>query len=296
MNFINEIKQHYKSSDAPQKLIFINILVFLLCALYFRFNFDLYQFEYPNWLALSSNYKDVLWFPWTVFTNGFLHSNFTHLIFNLLFLFYISSLFYTFFSPRQFLAVYFLGNFFAGLIFVTYGYLFNYTNLIVGASASIMAVFIAMITYAPSYLIRVPLFGYFKIWQAAIGFVIINFLINFLINFFMGKSITIYIIQLLSENKGGHIAHLSGGFVGFIFAMLMKKGIDISAIFAIKKKKNSTFKKVYKNKPVKKYQSVRVSDVNFTQRQIDEILEKISKSGYESLTKEEKEFLFAANK
>jgi hypothetical protein len=78
--------------------------------------------------------------------------------------------------------------------------------------------------------------------------------------------------------------------------MLMKKGIDISAIFAIKKKKNSTFKKVYKNKPVKKYQSVRVSDVNFTQRQIDEILEKISKSGYESLTKEEKEFLFAANK
>ena len=104
------------------------------------------------------------------------------------------------------------------------------------------------------------------------------------------------VVQLLTDNTGGHIAHLSGGLVGFVYTMLMKKGIDMSAIFTIKKKKNTTFKKVYKNKPVKKYQSVRVSDVNFTQRQIDEILEKISKSGYESLTKEEKEFLFAANK
>jgi membrane associated rhomboid family serine protease len=268
--------------------------VFIVSAL--CFSFVLNQFQYPSWLALSSNYKDVLWFPWTLITYGFLHSNFTHLIFNLLFLYYISTLFYTFFNTKQFLIVYFLGGFFASLIFVAYGYFFNYTNLIVGSSASIMAVFIAMITYAPSYLIRVPLFGYFKIWQVAVGFVIINFLINFLINFFIGKSIPIYISQLLSENRGGHIAHLSGSVVGFVFSMLMKKGIDISSIFTFNKKKNNTFKKVYKNKPVKKYQSVRVSDVNFKQRQIDEILEKISKSGYESLTKEEKEFLFAANK
>lgn len=294
MSILNQIEQHYKSSDAAQKLIFINILVFIVSAL--CFSFVLNQFQYPSWLALSSNYKDVLWFPWTLITYGFLHSNFTHLIFNLLFLYYISTLFYTFFNTKQFLIVYFLGGFFASLIFVAYGYFFNYTNLIVGSSASIMAVFIAMITYAPSYLIRVPLFGYFKIWQVAVGFVIINFLINFLINFFIGKSIPIYISQLLSENRGGHIAHLSGSVVGFVFSMLMKKGIDISSIFTFNKKKNNTFKKVYKNKPVKKYQSVRVSDVNFKQRQIDEILEKISKSGYESLTKEEKEFLFAANK
>ncbi|WP_353169075.1 rhomboid family intramembrane serine protease [Flavobacterium sp.] len=276
MNFINEIKQQYKTGDVSQKLIFINILVFIISALCFSFVSN--QFQYPNWLALSSNYKDVLWFPWTLITYGFLHSDFIHLIFNLLFLYYISTLFYTFFTTRQFLTVYFLGSFFAGLIFVAYGYLFNYTNLIVGASASIMAVFIAVASYAPSYSLRLPLIGYLKIWHLAFFYVFID------------------IAQLLTENTGGHIAHLSGGFVGFIFAMLMKKGIDISAIFAFKNKKNDTFKKVYKNKSVKKYQSVRVSDVNFTQRQIDEILEKISKSGYESLTKEEKEFLFAANK
>ena len=276
MNFINEIKQQYKTGDVSQKLIFINILVFIISALCFSFVSN--QFQYPNWLALSSNYKDVLWCPWTLITYGFLHSDFIHLIFNLLFLYFISTLFYTFFTTRQFLTVYFFGSFFAGLIFVSYGYLFNYTNLIVGASASIMAIFMAVATFAPNYSLRLPLIGYLKIWYLAFFYVFID------------------VAQLLTENTGGHIAHLSGGLVGFVFAMLMKKGIDISAIFTINKKKSNTFKKVYKNKPVKKYQSVRVSNVNFTQRQIDEILEKISKSGYESLTKEEKEFLFAANK
>ena len=276
MNFINEIKQQYKTGDVSQKLIFINILVFIISALCFSFVSN--QFQYPNWLALSSNYKDVLWCPWTLITYGFLHSDFIHLIFNLLFLYFITTLFYTFFTTRQFLTVYFFGSFFAGLIFVSYGYLFNYTNLIVGASASIMAIFMAVATFAPNYSLRLPLIGYLKIWYLAFFYVFID------------------VAQLLTENTGGHIAHLSGGLVGFVFAMLMKKGIDISAIFTINKKKSNTFKKVYKNKPVKKYQSVRVSDVNFTHRQIDEILEKISKSGYESLTKEEKEFLFAANK
>jgi membrane associated rhomboid family serine protease len=250
--------------------------VFIVSALCFSFVAN--QFQYPSWLALSSNYKDVLWFPWTLITYGFLHSEPIHLLFNLIFLYYISTLFYTFFTTRQFLTVYFLGSFFAGLIFVSYGYLFNYYNLIVGASASIMAIFMAVATFAPNYSLRLPLIGYLKIWHIAVFYIFID------------------VAQLLTENTGGHIAHLSGSVVGFVFSMLMKKGIDISSIFSFNKKKNNTFKKVYKNKPVKKYQSVRVSDVNFKQRQIDEILEKISKSGYESLTKEEKEFLFAANK
>jgi len=276
MNFLNEIKQQYKTGDVSQKLIFINILVFIISALCFSFVSN--QFQYPNWLALSSNYKDVLWFPWTLFTYGFFHSEPIHLLFNLIFLYYISTLFYTFFNTKQFLTVYFLGSFFAGLIFVAFGYFFNYSNLIVGASASIMAVFIAVVTFAPSYSIRLPLLGYFKIWQLAFFYIFLD------------------VVQLLTENTGGHIAHLSGASVGFAFSFLIKKGFDLSEIFTIKKKKNNTFKKIYKNKPIKKYQSALVSDVNFTQRQIDEILEKISKSGYESLTKEEKEFLFAANK
>ena len=250
--------------------------MFIVSALCFSFVSN--QYQYPNWLALSSNYKDVLWFPWTVFTYGFFHSEPIHLLFNLIFLYYISTLFYTFFNTKQFLIVYFLGSFFAGLIFIAFGYFFNYSHLIVGASASIMAIFIAVATFAPSYSIRLPLLGYFKIWHLAFFYIFLD------------------VVQLLSENTGGHIAHLSGAAVGFAFSFLIKKGFDFSEIFTIKKKKNNTFKKIYKNKPIKKYQSARVSDVNFKQRQIDEILEKISKSGYESLTKEEKEFLFAANK
>ena len=277
MNILNEIKQQYKSGDVSQKLIFINILVFLLSIVFF-FKFFSGTFDYLTWLALSSDYKEAVWFPWTLLTYSFLHANPFHLLFNLIFLYFISTLFYTFFNTRQFLTVYFLGSVFAGFVYLIYGYLFNHVSLIVGASGSVMAIFIAAATYSPNMPIKLPLIGFVKIWHIAVFYIFID------------------LLYLLSDNTGGHVAHLSGSVVGFTFAMLMKKGIDISAIFIFKKKKNTTFKKVYKNKPEKKYQSVRVSDVNFTQRQIDEILEKISKSGYDSLTKEEKEFLFSANK
>jgi membrane associated rhomboid family serine protease len=277
MNILNEIKQQYKLGDVPQKLIFINILVFFLSIVFF-FKFRFGFFDYPNWLALTSDYKEVVFYPWTLITYGFLHADPFHLLFNLIFLYFISILFYTFFTTRQFLTVYFLGSIFGGIVYLIYSNLFNHSNLIVGASGSIMAVFIAVAAYSPNMPIKLPLIGFVKIWHVALFYVFVD------------------LLYLLSDNTGGHIAHLSGSVVGFVFAMLMKRGIDISQIFNFKKKKNTTFKKVYKNKPTKKYQSARVSDVNFTQRQIDEILEKISKSGYDSLTKEEKEFLFAANK
>ena len=277
MNIIDEIKQQYKFGDVPQKLIFINILVFLLSIVFF-FKFRFGIFDYPNWLALSSDYKEVIFYPWTLISYSFFHADPFHLLFNLIFLYFISNLFYTFFNTRQFLTVYFLGSFFGGIVYLLYSNLFNHVSLIVGASGSVMAVFIAVAAYSPNMPLKLPLIGLVKIWHVALFYVFVD------------------LLYLLSDNTGGHIAHLSGSVIGFAFAMLMKNGIDISTFFIFKKKKNTTFKKVYKNKPVKKYQSVRVSDVNFTQRQIDEILEKISKSGYDSLTKEEKEFLFKENK
>jgi membrane associated rhomboid family serine protease len=272
MNILNEIKQQYKLGDVPQKLIFINILVFFLSIVFF-FKFRFGFFDYPNWLALTSDYKEVVFYPWTLITYGFLHADPFHLLFNLIFLYFISILFYTFFTTRQFLTVYFLGSIFGGIVYLIYSNLFNHSNLIVGASGSIMAVFIAVAAYSPNMPIKLPLIGFVKIWHVALFYVFVD------------------LLYLLSDNTGGHIAHLSGSVVGFVFAMLMKRGIDISQIFNFKKKKNTTFKKVYKNKPTKKYQSARVSDVNFTQRQIDEILEKISKSGYDSLTKEENKYV-----
>ena len=277
MNILNEIKQQYRIGDVPQKLIFINILLFLLSIVFF-FKFRFGIFDYPTWLALSSDYKEAIWFPWTLLTYSFLHSSPFHLLFNLIFLYFISTLFYTYFNTRQFLTVYFLGSVFGGFIYLIYGFLFSHISLIVGASGSVMAVFISVAAYAPNMTIKLPFIGYVKIWHIAVFYIFVD------------------LLYLLSDNTGGHVAHLSGSLVGFVFAILMKRGIDISAIFIFKKKKNTTFKKVYKNKPVKNYQSVRVSDVNFTQRQIDEILDKISKSGYDSLTKEEKEFLFKENK
>lgn len=277
MNIFNDLKQQYRIGDVPQKLIFINVLVFLVSIIFF-YKFLSGFFVYPTWLALSSDYKEVMFFPWTLVTYSFLHSGPFHLLFNLIFLYFISSLFYTFFNTRQFLTVYFLGSFFGGIVYLLYGYFFNHVNLIVGASGSVMAVFIAVAAFSPNMPLRLPLIGYLKIWHIAVFYIFVD------------------LLYLLSDNTGGHVAHLSGSIVGFVFAILMRKGIDISKIFSFEKKKNTTFKKVYKNKSEKKYQSVRVKDVNLTQRQIDEILDKISKSGYDSLTKEEKEFLFKENK
>ncbi len=277
MSIFNDLKQQYKIGDVPQKLIFINVLVFLVSIVFF-FQFRFGAFNYPTWLALSSDYKEAVFFPWTLLTYIFLHSGPFHLLFNMIFLFFIGNLFYTFFNTRQFLTVYFLGGFFGGIFYLLYSYLFGHSSFLVGASGSVMAIFIAVATYSPSMPIRLPFVGYVKLWHVAVFYVFVD------------------VLYLLSDNTGGHIAHLSGSLMGYIFSVLMLRGFDISKIFAWEQKKNTTFKKVYKNKPEKKYQSVRVKDVNVTQRQIDEILDKISKSGYDSLTKEEKEFLFKENK
>jgi hypothetical protein len=113
-------------------------------------------------------------------------------------------------------------------------------------------------------------------------------------------------MQLRSENMGGHISHLSGAFFGFIFIKLLQNGTDLSVgvsrvitFFANLFKKNTStpFKKVHKNysKPVEKTVS-KIVTKDKSQQQIDEILDKISQSGYDSLTKEEKEFLFKVGK
>ena len=113
-------------------------------------------------------------------------------------------------------------------------------------------------------------------------------------------------MQLRSENMGGHISHLAGAFFGFIFIKLLQNGTDLSKIVSsfldfftnlFRKQKAKPFKKVHKNynKPLEKSVS-KIITKDKSQQQIDEILDKISQSGYDSLNKEEKEFLFRVGK
>ncbi|MNS12812.1 hypothetical protein D3C72_443830 [compost metagenome] len=151
-----------------------------------------------------------------------------------------------------------------------------------------MAVLIGSATYAPLYQIRLLLIGTVKLWHIAFVFLILD------------------LIQLPTDNMGGHIAHLGGALFGFAYIKILQNGTDLSLIvtkiidfFAnlFKPRKGTPFKKVHRNvsqpKP-KTASKIVVKDK--TQQQIDEILDKISQSGYDSLTKEEKEFLFKAGK
>ena len=287
MSIIDDLKFQYKIGGISNKMIYWNVGIFLVSIPLF-YQFKLGVFNYPNWLAISSEPNVVLTKPWTLLTYAFFHFGFMHLFFNMMVLNFSSRLFLTFFTQKQYLGLYLLSAIFAGLCFVGTFYLLHQTSSMVGASAAIMALLVATTTYQPLMEIRLLLIGNVKLWHITAVLLILD------------------LLQIQIDNTGGHIAHLSGAFFGFIFIKFLQNGIDLSNIVSFlidfftnlfNEKKSTPFKKVHVNpkKPtIKKQSTIVVKDK--TQQQIDEILDKISQSGYDSLTTEEKEFLFKAGK
>jgi len=225
-----DIKEQYQYSDVSQKLIFWNIAIFIISIALF-FQFKLGSFCFPDYAALSSNPQQYFYFPWTFITYAFLHADFLHLISNMIFLFFASRLFFTFFNANQFLATYFFGTIVSGIVYVLVQHFYFFDNQIVGASGAVLAVFFTVVFYSPLYLIRIPLIGIVKLWH--IGFILL--MLN--------------IIYFAVENTGGHVAHLAGIGFAYLNIFLLKNGIDLSKIVIFKKsKKSTTFKKVYKTK------------------------------------------------
>lgn len=285
MNILDDLKLQYKTEGMVQKLIFWNIGFFLFSLVFF-YSFSVEQFQIPTWIALSSDLGVFVRTPWTLITFNFFHSGFLHLFFNLMVLHFSGRLFNTYFTDKQLLGVYVLGGVFSGITFVL-SYLFiGKAGLLVGASGAIMAILIATATYAPFMLLRIPLIGIVKLWHVAFVILLVD------------------LIQMPLDNTGGHLAHLGGALFGFIYIKLLQTGKDITKPFSalldtfanlFKPKKKTPFKKVHRN-ATKNVVNSSVSNKDFAQKQIDDILDKISKSGYDSLTKEEKEFLFKAGK
>ena len=287
MNIIDDLKLQYKLGGIAQRLIYWNVSCFLVSILFF-YQFKVGVFDFPNWIALSSEPSNFVLKPWTFLTYAFLHDGFWHLFFNMMVLNFSSSLFLTFFTPKQLLGLYILSALFAGIAFVSGYYFLNLSASIVGASAAIMAILVAATTYHPLMNVRLLLIGNVKLWHITFVIVLLD------------------LLQFRLENTGGHISHLSGALFGFIFIKLLQNGTDLSKIVSrvldffanvFNKSALTPFKKVHKNysRPVEKSGS-RIITKDKSQQQIDEILDKISQSGYDSLTKEEKEFLFKAGK
>nr|WP_315164802.1 rhomboid family intramembrane serine protease [uncultured Flavobacterium sp.] len=287
MGIIDDLKLQYKLGGIAFRLIFWNVICFLVSLVFF-YQFKSGVFDFPNWIALSSEPAIFITKPWTLLTYAFFHYGFGHLFFNMLVLNFSSTLFLTFFSPKQYLGLYLLSALFSGICFVLGFYFFNLSASIIGASAAIMAILVATTTYSPLMNVRLLIIGNVKLWHITLVILVID------------------LMQFRLENTGGHISHISGAFFGFIFIKLLQNGIDLSNIVTniisfganlFKKSPSTPFKKVHKNyrKPVEKTVS-RIVTKDKTQQQIDEILDKISQSGYDCLTKEEKEFLFKAGK
>lgn len=280
---LDDLKFQYRIGGIANKMIYWNVGFFLLSIIFF-YQFKSGSFNFPNWLAVSSEPMTVLINPWTLLTYAFLHYGFLHLFFNMMVLNFTSRLFLTFFTQKQYLGLYLLSAIFAGLCFVSSFYLLHQTSNMVGASAAIMALLVATTTYQPLMEIRLLLIGNVKLWHITAVLLLLD------------------LLQIQMENTGGHIAHLSGAFFGYIYIRLLQNGTDLSRVVTFfidlfTKKKATPFKRVHVNprtSPVKRVSKIVVKDK--TQQQLDEILDKISQSGYDSLTADEKEFLFKAGK
>jgi membrane associated rhomboid family serine protease len=289
MNIIDDLKLQYKIGGIVTQLIFWNAALFVFPWLFFALLSLLgVNIDYLHYVSLSSNPALLLWKPWSLLSYAFFHSGIMHIVFNMIVLNFSGRLFMSFFTSKQLLGLYVLSGIFAGLCYILVFYILNINAPIVGASAAIMAILVATTTYYPLMELRLLIIGNVKLWHVTAVIIIID------------------LMQLRSENMGGHISHLSGAFFGFIFIKLLQNGTDLSVsvtriitFFANLFKKNTStpFKKVHKNysKPVEKSVS-KIVTKDKSQQQIDEILDKISQSGYDSLTKEEKEFLFKVGK
>ena len=298
MAFIDEIKKMYKSGNIVIKLIFINVAVFLIVSLLGLFSFlfggtvteDL---GIIRWLAVPADLKVLLYRPWTVFSYMFLHYDFLHILFNMLWLFWFGKIFLEFLSSKQMLNVYILGGISGAILYILAFNVFPAfkpmlpVSYALGASASVYAIVVAISAYAQDYSITLMFIGRVKIKYIAIFVIVLD------------------ILSIAGSNAGGHIAHLGGALFGYLFAVQVKKGSDLTkgfggfmdglaAWFKPKPKMRVTENKFKKKKPStdREYNQQKAAD----QGEMDRILGKISKSGYNSLSKKEKETLFKMSK
>ncbi len=265
------------------KIIYITVAVFIFTYLINTLSFLFSNSEnfVINWFALSPYFNEFITKPWSIITYGFLHDGFFHILFNLMILYYFGNLFLDFFNKKQFLVYYFLGIIFGGIIYMlSYNYLpelQSHKSILVGASAGVTAILVGLATRIPNYTMRFQFIGNVKLKIIAIILIAFD------------------VIQIPTGNAGGHLAHLGGALIGFLLTNNFNEGIDIADWFnnLFKPKQKKPLKTVYKNKRTNYKKSNQKDD---HQRRIDTILDKISKSGYDTLSKEEKDFLFKAGK
>lgn len=288
------IKNSFRQGSVLTRLIYINIGIFLVVKV-LEVVFMLWGYLHPDsvllpYMGVPAAPERLLYTPWTIFTYMFTQFSFLHLLFNMLWLYWFGGIFLNYFSGQKLVGVYILGGI-CGAVFYMIAYSIfpvfateRYFSWAIGASASVMAIVFAVCTYLPNHRIYIFLIGPIKLIHLALFTAIID------------------IISIPSGNAGGHIAHLGGALFGYIFTLGIRKNQDATSWFMRNFEK---FGNLFKKKGMRVKYKKKVSDMNDLEYneykkkkndRINDILDKISKSGYDNLTKEEKEILFKSGR
>lgn len=302
-SFIQQIKLAYQRSGVIGKLIAVSLVVHLVFGASFMIERlfihpELIKAGAPSsteifkglWFAAPGNPELLLYKPWTLITQLFTHGDFMHLLFNMVGLYFTSSIFVQFFGEKRLVSTYFLAGIFAYLFHIGCYYLIpafkvEVVNGLVGASGSIMAIFAAIAFYKPNF--KVMLFGAIKMPLILIAAIYI----------------LIDLRSAFSPDGIAHLAHLGGALFGALSVININSSKNFMNRFDrwLSKFKWPSFKRKPKMK-VYKSAAKEMTDEEYNEarkdhkKRIDAILDKISKKGYEGLSKEEKEILFNESK
>jgi len=287
MNILEDIKESFKKGSSLTRLIYINFGVFLtvnLISVFFFFlrsqNGDLLI----SWFSVPASLGELLLKPWTVITYMFLHKDFLHILFNMLWLFWFGKIFLEYLDQKKLVGIYLLGGLSGAILYIATFNIFPVfkpvleQSVALGASASILAIVVAISSYVPNHTIYLIFIGPVKLrWIALV-------------------TIVLDIISIPVSNSGGHIAHIGGALFGYLYIVQYRRGTDIAK--GLNRLLDYIFSLFKKRKKIKITYSNPANDLEYNknkiyrQEEIDKILDKISKSGYDSLNKSEKETLF----
>ncbi len=232
--------------------------------------------------------------PWTLVTYFFTHLSFFHILFNMLFVYWFGKIIREFLGDKKVVALYVLGGLVGGVFYILlYNILPQFSGIVgeshmLGASAGVFAIVVGAATFMPNYTIYLLLFGPVRIKYIAIFYVLLSF------------------FNIPGDNAGGAIAHIGGAGIGFLYIKQLQKGNDfgewiLSFIAFVKSffTRQPKIKVSYSSNKGPSYQTRKATSASKStpdQKEIDAILDKISQSGYESLSKDEKQKLFNASK
>jgi membrane associated rhomboid family serine protease len=282
-----------RRDNALNQLLLVNIIVFvalilLLVVFKISHNEQVYN-AILSYLSLPSDPGRFLWRPWTIFTYSFTHEGWLHIIFNMLNLYWFGMLIREYLGSKKLLSIYLLGGLAGGLLYLLFYNLIPFfiergSAEMIGASASVLAIIVAAATLLPNFVFHLLLLGPVKIKYIAAFLVLLS------------------VSGAVGSNAGGNVAHLGGALMGFVFIRQLQKGSDlgrpihafwafITGLFS----RRPRMKVSYKSPSPGSSSAINPANGKPSQQEIDLILDKISRSGYESLSKEEKQKLFSAS-